>query len=691
MEIKKFNGRFVPKGDTEANWNKAVGFIPLDKEIIIYKPDEIHLAARFKVGDGKTVVQELPFSGADEIEIKTYIDSKIEAIPQADYNQNDPAAADYIKNRPFYEEETIITKELVNESVSEEYYEWFVDTSFSEKDIFDITFNGVEYSGLTCRMSENDFYIYGNLSIADMGGNTEEPFVFVCGPYREVSICAIMTAIDISGGVPITIVRHGVGTYIKQLDEKYLPDSIAKVEDLDRQQKEIDGTVIVAVFNITETNTEIALKNLEGRTEIDWGDGVIDNKLSHNYANAGDYRCKIYDVTSIGDNAFQNCDSLMRITIPNSVTSIGHEAFYDCKSLTSVVIPDSINFTGHSTFHGCSSLMSVVIPDSVTIIGGHAFSSCSNLTSIEIPDSVDLIGECAFAYCGKLTSVFISDSVRIINDGAFSSCISLTNVKFTNLAPINYYVNQSWFDGCTSLTHIYVPYGCRQAYIDKWTADGAPQDILDKIVESDREAMMSDVNTKVHIADAKNGLYTIYGKRKIAGVGEEFPQFEDGSEATFAGAYYPNNAESFNNGNRRIVMWGKKGTFSVDMAEDRGEEPEDKHVTNRKWVADNFRASYKPTTAYKSYVYRAFKKTSGSIIQDAIPAEVSADANSIMLRDGSGCAKISVPAEPADTSIVNVAYMKQYIKEHFAELMSEYLTENAVTADDIKAIFNKEA
>jgi hypothetical protein len=52
-----------------------------------------------------------------------------------------------------------------------------------------------------------------------------------------------------------------------------------------------------------------------------------------------------------------------------------------------------------------------------------------------------------------------------------------------------------WFDRCTSLTHIYVPYGCKQAYIDKWTADGATQDILDKIVESDREATMSDVNT----------------------------------------------------------------------------------------------------------------------------------------------------------------------------------------------------
>lgn len=70
------NVRFTPKGDIEANWKKAVGFIPLDKEIIIYKPDETHSAARFKVGDGKTEVNDLPFSGTDMEAISELIDEK---------------------------------------------------------------------------------------------------------------------------------------------------------------------------------------------------------------------------------------------------------------------------------------------------------------------------------------------------------------------------------------------------------------------------------------------------------------------------------------------------------------------------------------------------------------------------------------------------------------------------------------
>ena len=62
MNIKTFNNScFTPKGDYEANWNKAIGYVPHDKEIIIYKPDAKHSVARIKIGDGVTTVQNLPF------------------------------------------------------------------------------------------------------------------------------------------------------------------------------------------------------------------------------------------------------------------------------------------------------------------------------------------------------------------------------------------------------------------------------------------------------------------------------------------------------------------------------------------------------------------------------------------------------------------------------------------------------
>ena len=55
--------RIQLKNDTEENWNKATGFIPLQGELIIYLTDEVHPFSRIKVGDGVTPVTELPFVG----------------------------------------------------------------------------------------------------------------------------------------------------------------------------------------------------------------------------------------------------------------------------------------------------------------------------------------------------------------------------------------------------------------------------------------------------------------------------------------------------------------------------------------------------------------------------------------------------------------------------------------------------
>ena len=59
--------RIQLKSDTETNWDKAIHFIPLKGEVIIYSPDDTHPFSRIKVGDGVTSVINLPFIDATTI------------------------------------------------------------------------------------------------------------------------------------------------------------------------------------------------------------------------------------------------------------------------------------------------------------------------------------------------------------------------------------------------------------------------------------------------------------------------------------------------------------------------------------------------------------------------------------------------------------------------------------------------
>lgn len=74
MSNKIINTRITQKHDTQENWDKAVNFIPMAGEIIVYDADTENVRPRIKVGDGVNSVSALPFEGetvdvADVIEI----------------------------------------------------------------------------------------------------------------------------------------------------------------------------------------------------------------------------------------------------------------------------------------------------------------------------------------------------------------------------------------------------------------------------------------------------------------------------------------------------------------------------------------------------------------------------------------------------------------------------------------------
>jgi len=100
-------------------------------------------------------------------------------------------------------------------------------------------------------------------------------------------------------------------------------------------------------------------------------------------------------------------EDIKEVIIGDCVTSIGDEAFEECYKITAVTIPNSVTSIGDATFSKCSALSSITIPSGVTLIDNYAFENCPRLTSVTIPNTVTSIGYSVFEGCEGLESVTI--------------------------------------------------------------------------------------------------------------------------------------------------------------------------------------------------------------------------------------------------------------------------------------------
>lgn len=119
-----------------------------------------------------------------------------------------------------------------------------------------------------------------------------------------------------------------------------------------------------------------------------------------------------------------------RVTIPQSMQIIEDYAFEDCESITELVIPDGVTRIGKGAFKNCENLQSVKIPGSVKNIDDEAFYGCARLTQIALDEGVKTIGEAAFANCASLAEITVPKSMKQIAEGAFSGCENLKQVTF---------------------------------------------------------------------------------------------------------------------------------------------------------------------------------------------------------------------------------------------------------------------
>lgn len=77
-------------------------------------------------------------------------------------------------------------------------------------------------------------------------------------------------------------------------------------------------------------------------------------------------------------------------------------------------------------FQSCDCVKSVTIPDGIELIYDDAFRDCANLEAVSIPASVRGIGNCAFSNCGQLTAVYFEGGAPSFGNYVFESCPSVT-------------------------------------------------------------------------------------------------------------------------------------------------------------------------------------------------------------------------------------------------------------------------
>ncbi|MBP5525707.1 MAG: leucine-rich repeat domain-containing protein [Paludibacteraceae bacterium] len=206
----------------------------------------------------------------------------------------------------------------------------------------------------------------------------------------------------------------GTGMYVKLKNgevAKYKVDDVEEVVFDELQEADSLLKFTIQSNNTVSVRCGVKPENLKG-------DIVIPSKV--------EIDGKIYNVTSIEEYAFTECNNMTSITIPASITSVGFGVFNGCLGLTNVEIPSSITRIEGQMFGWCPNLTSVKIPTSVTSIGDRAFRECIKLNSLEIPSSVTDFG--VEAFYNSHADLIIDNSEENVKVGsyAFGGCHSVT-------------------------------------------------------------------------------------------------------------------------------------------------------------------------------------------------------------------------------------------------------------------------
>lgn len=146
--------------------------------------------------------------------------------------------------------------------------------------------------------------------------------------------------------------------------------------------------------------------------------------------------------TSYADRPFDGVglNSECVLTVGEKVTNIPNYMFYNAALHTLVFEPNSAcTAIGNNTFKYCN-LQVLSLPDSLRTIGNNAFEQNTSIETLRIPEGVTTLGSAAFQDWQALTTLFIPSTVVSIGKGAFRGArvleniiVDANNTRYTNI------------------------------------------------------------------------------------------------------------------------------------------------------------------------------------------------------------------------------------------------------------------
>lgn len=252
-------------------------------------------------------------------------------------------------------------------------------------------------------------------------------------------------------GIPVTYVRG----LTADLTSIKLPSSLIKIKD--DAFNSMDTLKSLVIDGGAPNLNELGERSFSGCSNIEELD-LSNSKL-----------------TSIPEGAFAYCKNLKTIKLPSTITSIGDEAFYNCQSLTNIKGLDKCNlksigsaafsnckalenldfskstFTNvpSKAFNGCSALAKITLPNTLTTIGGYAFYACYGIPQLDLSNTALTTLENYALYQMRETTKFsLPDSISSIGTHAFS--VSTSNGAVPTILPASLKDKVNYKDAATS-------------------------------------------------------------------------------------------------------------------------------------------------------------------------------------------------------------------------------------------------